>query len=217
MTLQASALAQVDALTAIHQELATRSEYDDLSDLEPELASLAVRLQAAVDRFATSGSTYGQDADRSREQPDHVRVPKLLAILHALRDDINDGWMQSAAELLHAETFADFMSMATELNGKGYKDAAAVVAGAALEHHLRLMCTKSDIDTATASGRPKQADAMNADLAKASAYSVLVQKQVTSWLGLRNAAAHGEYGGFSQHDVSLMVSGVESFITKNPA
>lgn len=50
-------------------------------------------------------------------------------------------------------------------------------------------------------GRPKTADSMNAELANGGVYDKLQQKQVTAWLGIRNAAGHGNYGDYAGTDV----------------
>jgi hypothetical protein len=132
-------------------------------------------------------------------------------------EDIKTGWLTTVEELLHADTFADFLAMARELNSKGYKDAAAVIAGTVLESHLRLLCDKNGIPTKLPTGKPKTADSMNSELAKGGAYNQLQQKQVTAWLGIRNAAAHGNYGEYAGTEVVNLISGVEQFIVSNPA
>jgi hypothetical protein len=55
---------------------------------------------------------------------------------------------------------------------------------------------------------------MNADLAKAEAYSVLVQKGVTWLADLRNKAAHGLWNEFSARDVETMLKQVRTFVTE---
>ena len=87
--------------------------------------------------------------------------------------------------------------MAAYLVGDGYKDAAAVMAGGVLEEHLRKLCGKFGC---VLPAKPKL-DAMNADLAKVTAYSKNDQKQVTAWAGIRNDAAHGDYGKYGEGEV----------------
>ena len=58
---------------------------------------------------------------------------------------------------------------------------------------------------------------MNAELAKASAYSALDQKSVTAWLDLRNKAAHGKYSLYDRNQVDLLISGVSQFLARTPA
>ena len=56
-----------------------------------------------------------------------------------------------------------------------------MIIGSVVEEHLRQLCTKHGIDVAIA-GKPKRAEQLNNDLAGASVYSKLDQKNVTSWL-----------------------------------
>ena len=138
-------------------------------------------------------------------------------MLQALRDDYESGYLQSVVELVHADLFADFLDMADHLIQQGYKDPAAVVAGSVLEEHLRKLCDKHGIDVLKADGTPKKADALNSELAGAGAYSKLDQKSVTAWLDLRNKAAHGKYGEYTQEQVTLMIQGVQDFASRYPA
>jgi hypothetical protein len=103
---------------------------------------------------------------------------------------------------------------------EGYKDAAAVIAGSALESHLRQLCMKNSIaiEVNPSKGiQPKKADSMNSDLGNANAISKLDQKNVTAWLDLRNKAAHGRYADYTRDQVVLLIAGVRDFVTRNPA
>lgn len=210
-------LAQVARLESEYADLAKKAKYDDLSDLEDDLSRFAVRLQAAMDRLAPRSSTYAKEADRYREYADHLKVRCLLGVLRALAEDVRLGWMSSVEELLHADTFSDFLEMASELNEKGYKDGAAVIAGSVLEAHIRQLCHRQAIDTELANGAPKKADVMNADLARAEVYSKNQQKQITAWLGIRNSAAHGKYEEYQASDVTSLILMIRSFIGHYPA
>jgi hypothetical protein len=134
-----------------------------------------------------------------------------------MQADIEAGWLATVGELLNAETFSDFLEMSEELLDKGYKDAAAVIAGSVLESHLRLMATKAEIETVTSSGKPRSADAINADLAKAQVYNKLQQKQITAWQDIRNSAAHGDYGEYEASDVDRLIEGIRGFLLHFPA
>ena len=47
-------------------------------------------------------------------------------------------------------------------------------------------------------------------------YNKLDQKSVTSWLDLRNKAAHGHYDQYSKEQVALMLQSVNEFMSRNP-
>jgi len=37
-------------------------------------------------------------------------------------------------------------------------------------------------------------------------------RQVQAWVDIGNAAAHGKFSDYTEHDVSNMLNGIESFI-----
>ena len=138
-------------------------------------------------------------------------------ILSAAREDLASGWLTTTKGLVSAEIFSDFLEMAQHLLDEGYKDPAAVMAGSVLEEHLRQLCQKHSIPTEiTKQGRPqpKKADALNAELVKKKVYNQLDQKQVTTWLDLRNKAAHGKYQGYTKEQVSLMLQSLSDFMVR---
>jgi hypothetical protein len=153
--------------------------------------------------------------------PLHTHTSSVIGVVKALLDDLNNDYIQSVVELVHADTFSDFLDMAQHLSEAGYKDAAAVIAGSALEAHLRTLCTKSGVSTETqrADGTPqsKKADLINAELSQANVYSKLDQKNITAWLDLRNKAAHGKYSEYQAEQVALQIAAVRDFILRNPA
>ncbi len=122
--------------------------------------------------------------------------------------------------LERSEIFSDFLEMAEHLLEEGYKDPAAVIVGSTLEEHLKKLSQKYGIsvtsDDSRGKIRPKKADALNSELASASAYSKLDQKGVTAWLGLRNEAAHGNYDAYTKVQVESMLQSTRDFISRNP-
>jgi len=60
-----------------------------------------------------------------------------------------------------------------------------------------------------------RADYVN-ELYKKEIYTKLDNKQVTTWLDLRNQAAHGHYNEYNKEQVVMMLNGVREFITRNP-
>ena len=140
----------------------------------------------------------------------------MAGVVRALQGDLKRGYLQGAQELIHGELFADFLEMAAHLLEEGYKDAAAVIAGGALESHLRQLCQKVGVDPEYLNSggvkKPKKADQMNTDLVKASAYGKGDLKTVTSWLDTRNSAAHGQYGDYKTEQIDIYIKGIRDFI-----
>jgi hypothetical protein len=214
------AVRQLAAAHHAYNDARSRSQYDDLSDLETaEISRLITLLAAAVERLAPPGSRYRmQVVDILARAGGHnaVTLPVLLGVILALRADYEAGYLLSFQELVHAEVFADFLEMASYLNSEGYKDPAAVLVGGVLEDHLRQLCRKNNVPI-DQNGKARKADALNSDLAKNGVYPVLDQKNVTAWLDLRNKAAHGKYIEYTKDQVALMIQAVQHFLTRHPA
>lgn len=142
-------------------------------------------------------------------------------VLHSCIWEIEQFGTLRFQELVHSDLFSDMLEAAEYLLGETYKDPAAVMAGGVLEQHLRELCRKHSIDATFINSKgdtkPKMIDAMNTDLAKASAYGKIEQKQVMAWAGIRNSAAHGEYGTYDGSQVRQMITGIRDFISKYPA
>jgi hypothetical protein len=185
-----------------------------------EMTALTTAWFDAIERLTMPGDKHREVAARAMEKGGGTATTnylQLLGALNALRQDYQQGYMHTVAELIHADVFADFMEMAQELLDKHYKDPAAVVAGSVLEEHLRKLCDRHNLAVVDGSGRPLKADFLNAELTKAGAYNKLEQKQVTPWLGLRNDAAHGHYDEYDEAQVALMIAGITDFMVRHPA
>jgi hypothetical protein len=194
---------------------------EDWSDDNPRgnrLARIACnRLEAAINRIAPTGTLYVARLDEWQNEVLEMKFEDVYSIAVALRDDLKAGWVGSVVELVHADTYDDYLLMASYLIESGYKDAAAVIVGTSLEVHVRSLCARHGVEVTLPKGSPKKADVMNADLKKAGAYNDLQQKSVTAWFGLHNKAAHGDYDDYDERDVLHLIQGVRDFILKYPA
>lgn len=130
---------------------------------------------------------------------------RIKSIFIAAMDDYKGGFLNSLKSLVQAETFNSELEQANELLSKGYKLAAAVIAGIVLETSLRDMCTQEGIAVSAL-------DKMNTNLAKAGKYNKLQQKRITALADIRNSAAHGKPNEFTEDDVKMMIRDVERFL-----
>ena len=214
---------QLNSIVENYNELATESKYDDLSDLGQKVAhNHTTRSIAAIERSSGRESVYSKQVQEilSRRTHDFDKLSMIVGVVEALIIDIQAGYLSSASELIHGEIFGDFLEMSEHLSEEGYKDAAAVIAGSALEAQLRQLCIKNNIsiEVNTSKGiQAKKADSMNSDLGSANIISKLDQKNITAWLDLRNKAAHGKYSEYAKEQVALIITGIRDFITRNPA
>jgi hypothetical protein len=215
---------QLEEILRVYAAYQKQSQVKDLSDLpKNDRQSLVSRGIAAIQRITSSSSVYSNEVSRIIEKYPllHVHTSSVMGVVQALRDDIKSGHLVSLVEIVHGNLFADFLEMAQHLLDSKYKDAAAVIAGSTLESHLRELCRKNgvDVEETDKNGkvRPKTASNINADLAKANVYTKLDLKGITAWLDLRNKAAHGKYGEYTEDQVALLISGIQNFIVRNPA
>ena len=212
--------AQLDPLIQSYQTMRGRSQWKDLSDLpKHERQSLITRSIAAINRISGISSVYSKELQRiiGLNPELHLHTSSVIGVVQALRDDLDAGYIKSLTEVVHAEVFSDFLDMATHLEENGYKDPAAVLAGSTLEGHLKKLGTKNGIDIIGPDGKFIKAERLNQDLHKATVYGLLDQKSITTWLDLRNKAAHGNYTEYTAGQVKLLISGVQDFIARTPA
>ena len=73
------------------------------------------------------------------------------------------------------------------------------------------------LDRFVAAARRRADRSASAERCERTAYSALDQKSVTAWLGLRNEAAHGEYGAYDGKQVDVLISEVEQFVARTRA
>ena len=222
--LAATLMQQIDIIVQEFEANLARSQYDDCSDVmsETKAVELATRGYAAIERISGADSTYWRRAEEIRGDKayEHMKLVRLVGVLGSLSADIKAGYLRTFEELIHGELFGDFLEMARHLQESGYKDAAAVITGSALEAHLRQLAKRAgvSIEKSTSKGvQPKKADQINAELAKVATYPIMDQKNVTAWLDLRNKAAHGHYGDYQPEQVALMIDSVRNFMTRHPA
>lgn len=194
----------------------TNENWDGVST--SELSRLITLARAVIERVSGAGSPYQKQSESilARKVWDGSKAGLMMGVVESLRDDVEAGYLESMKELIHGDLFSDFLEMAHHLLAESYKDAAAVIAGSSLEAHLRNLCEKFNVDTESGP-KPKKAESINQDLAKASAYTKLEQKTITAWLDLRNKAAHGHYGEYVAAQVAVMISGIRDFIIRHPA
>jgi hypothetical protein len=222
-------LRQIDDVLGLQTAMQERTKYPNLAGLSSwDYEQFNTAGLAAIERITGTDSAYFKQATAAIKAPQPPRPDylapfcKVRSSLQALRDAVAADHLETASGLIHAAVFADFLEMAQHLLDEGYKDAAAVIAGSALEAHLRQLCVNASIDTTVTNSNsgdivPKKADRMNADLCGAKVYPVLDQKNATAWLDLRNKAAHGEYDKYVTQQVAIMISGIRDFITRVPA
>lgn len=135
------------------------------------------------------------------------RLRELIPILSAAYDDLKNGFLISFKQIVQADVFESELEQAKSLLNNGYKNAAAVIAGAVLETAVKELCLNHSIDLDR-----KKLTHLNDELAKLGVYNKLQQKQITALADIRNNAAHGDYDQFTQDHVVRMIEDIERFL-----
>ena len=210
---------QLEELIAEYEQYKAQSKYDDMSDVISltQAHQMKTRTLAAIERITGRSSVYYEQAQvvLNEVASSYGQLRALIGIVEAAKLDMQSGFLKSIEQIIHADIYSDFLEMAEHLLASGYKDAAAVISGSTLEAHLKQLCAKFGVSTLN-NGKSKKTGMLNSELVKASAYTKLDQKNITAWLGLRNDAAHGNYGEYDKQQVRLHISSIRDFITRNP-
>jgi hypothetical protein len=157
-----------------------------------------------------NGHTYSTSFDSATNQHGYTNeVEKGMAILEAAAEDVENGYLARVEDLVASDVFADFLEQAQHLLDAGYKDPAAMLAGAVLEDGLRRLLLKSGEKVRTRD----DLSALNGRSAEKGLYNRLVQKKISVWIDVRNSASHGKFVDYEKEDVERMVEGINSFLS----
>ncbi len=130
---------------------------------------------------------------------------------------MGEGYIKKDEEDIRGALFGDFLGIADDLMLQKFKDPSAVLAGVALEVHLRKLCIKNNINPNNNNDKPRKANDLNAELARKDVYQKSDMKDIAAWLDRRNDAVHGYFGRYDHDQVKLLIQGVRGFVTRYPA
>lgn len=193
----------------------------------PKISYFMARFKSIISRISYKNSPYYSEMESIIEIANKNRpnwtletgacLFDLYGILMALKKDISQGYLDNLTELVHADSFSDILQISRELIEKGYKDAAAVTIGVALELHIKNLCKKSEISLVNEKDKLKSANRLTSDLYKDNVIDDNDHKQILYWQGIRNSSAHGKSHKIEIRDVKRMIEGIMDFIRKYPA
>ncbi|TDX09726.1 hypothetical protein [Flavobacterium sp. S87F.05.LMB.W.Kidney.N] len=141
---------------------------------------------------------------------------EVSTILKALKGYVENDLLRkiSLEREIQIETVSDYLEQAESLlNDKGvHPAAAAVLIGASLEEFLRNWLEDLEFDISTIKN---SLDAYTQELKKLNKISKQDLKDITSWGGTRNDAAHGHWENVNDRQrIKLMLEGVNLFMRK---
>jgi hypothetical protein len=147
------------------------------------------------------------------------RLEYGISLLKAVKEDFENGMLESIADQLECANLAEYMTQAEHLLGEGIPGKfdhipAAVLAGAVLEKTLRGLCQNCSppIPVFDNKNNPRRLNSLIDELKKSNVFNELMAKQLRAWSDIRNNAAHGDFDKFKRCDVDLMLAGINSFL-----
>jgi hypothetical protein len=167
-------------------------------------------------QYAGSKSAFVKRAEAAQGY-DSYRVATLTAILDSFIEYLSAGLgaAMSPERRAQLDVVSDVLAQAQSLldDEKQHPAAAAMLIGAALEEFLRTWVEASGLSI----GNSKPGiDAYTKTLRTAELIEKQDVKDITSWAGTRNHAAHGEWEQVSDRNrIRLMLEGVNLFMRQN--
>jgi hypothetical protein len=181
------------------------------------IVSMVLRLKQTIVDIAPKKSEYWSFANSVNKPFSINLIYELVGALQSLRNDYANNFLKNFNEMIDADLFSDILEQAEYLLSQDYVIASAVVAGVALESHLRKLAEKNSIPITTDDMKYIKADSLNGALLKSNVIDKTMHKIVTSWLGLRNGAAHPDPKEINYGLIEPMIAGIKVFIQQYPA
>jgi hypothetical protein len=171
-------------------------------------AELMLRTRNLIRRACGEGSEhYRVLLELARIDQPAAYVPRLQGVLLAAAKDFGEGRFFEFRHVIEADVLGSFIDQAETLLGAGHHLPAASLTGAVLERALRKLCEARGIVPSSKA----TIDSLNADLAKAGAYSTRAQERITAVAALRDSADQGKAEAVSRDDVEGMARWVRAF------
>lgn len=148
--------------------------------------------------------------------PDAWILAEFVGIFLSAHAQLKAGRVSGLVDGIRVETVTECLEVAETLLSAGHPTASAVLAGGALEVHLRHLCGRFGVTWSGEGSIQKYNDA----LAKArnngmETISASDTKSITAWGGRRNDAAHDpvKFAG-TVEEVRLIVEGIRQFLAR---
>ena len=196
-----------------------------------EIIAQAERIKTSIKRNRTQGKTEAMEFLKIYAGPDNSFYNQiksvsgysdegykeaLCAVLDSFIDFVRNGLLRSISleREIQIETVSDYLEQAENLlnDKKVHPAAPAVIIGASLEEFLRNWLEELGTDL---SDKKNSLDAYSKELRSLDLITKQDLKDITSWTGIRNDAAHGHWDNVDDRNrIRLMLEGINLFMRK---
>jgi hypothetical protein len=180
---------------------------------------IRVMWQRVVDRASTY--SFGTGAMKTQISALYAgeHFNQLLGVVKAGGEVVRSGRLRGLLDGVRAETVSEVLDQAQGLLTAHHTVAATVLAGGALETHLRHLCVRNNLswpgEGSIAKYDAAVAQARNAGIA--TVYSATDSRLIGGWGGMRNDAAHDPVAyRRGEEDVRRMIEGILEFVARVP-
>lgn len=172
---------------------------------------LSSALPAAILNLVPANSEFARQVNKATVGPRAARDAGYTCaqIGRAVMAAHDGGVLATAEDLIHAQTFEDYLAMAEYLHKETLLGPAAVAAGCALEQHLFHLCRANGIplsDTRNGDEVPRKTNRLDDELVRVGVYDKTISKQVKAALAIRDDGAHGHWEKLTPDRVELLLS-----------
>lgn len=161
-------------------------------------------------------SFYKTLAQINSNATDGFKINRVNGVLKSFMEFVESGLLRSVSleREIQIETVSDYLDQAQSLlnDNKVHPAAPAVIIGASLEEFLRTWLEDDGFDLLTIKN---SLDAYSTELKRQEKITKQDLKDIVSWGGTRNDAAHGQWQNVEDRNrIKLMLEGVNLFIRK---
>ena len=168
--------------------------------------------QTFLEDLLGAGHAYTRTfAEGNRDPSSGTYLEAALAILDSVKQDIEDGYMQSYRQLVEADLLGGLMGQAEYLLEKNYLVPAAAVAGAALQQGLEELIKRHDLKLKSR----EDLNSLGDKLLQAEILNGIERKQLSLMAGVRNSADHGKTEELTKDNVGSFVRDAVNFLDKH--
>ena len=213
-------LAQLAALVTLGEKLLAEAPADDKQKplvAETKFHEFRIAALSYLSRVFGEESTLHQSFKSEVTQATASRTRRGLGILGAATKELQGDWLETTGGAINRDMLADMLRLAkTHLEEKQPR-AAAILAGAILEKHLRNLCLAKGIKIYNEVGGKavdKKGLQLTGEAYKKKLYDRNDNKGVITWLGYCEQAAAPKGSAPTPDQVKSMISGIASLLNK---
>jgi hypothetical protein len=186
-----------------------------LTEMQTALESVFLPSDAVRRRWEDARSRESQAFQRDFAGALDFVQDELVEIFRVAHRLLQEGHAQRFADGIRAETIMQCLDQADALARTGYADAAMVLAGGAMESHLRALCVRFSLSWQGngSIGSYKQALDQARNQGTQNVVSASDSSQIDSWAKDRNDAAHTPVNFIKTPQAVLyIVEGIRQFL-----